>query len=199
MSTRVLFSISIVLILGFCSFPPSQPELAAAQFPGGGDLDARLPQPLGSPTSTVFRTPPGRGEIFDREALGQTRSFCVDSSHMGESEVTQLKDFLAKESQPKKLLSKLPWKLIDDCTKADAVARIYFAPVDLRVDIRDEESGRKKSWNPGQSAQPVLLIYDKASIRLFYRAEGEVLRGKAVDALGSPFSTLLKDLKQIDR
>ena len=73
--------------------------------------------------------------------------------------------------------------------KADAVARIYFA----RVNVRDEGSGFNLgsiSASPQQGSQPVLLIFDRASIRLFYRAEGQVVHGKPVDVLGSPFSML---------
>ena len=165
-----------------------RPKVAVAQLTGAGpgNLDSRLPQPL---TPTVSRTSPQRGEVFDPEALERTKSFCVDLSHMEGLEAADVKEFLAKESQPKKLLGRLGWKLVDDCTKADAVARIYFAGVSVRV----EGQGVK------QGSLPVLLIYDKASIRLFYRAEGQAVHGKPVDVLGSPFAMLLKDLKEITR
>jgi hypothetical protein len=181
-------------------FPHWQPKLAVAQVPGvgAGNLDANLPQPIGSPTATAPNAPPGRGEVFDPDALRQTKSFCVDLNHMESSQAADVKEFLAQESQPRKLLSRLPWQLVDDCTKADVVARIYFA----RVDVREEMSAPNLAGSPvsfRQSRQPVLLLYDKASIRLFYRAEGQVLGRKTVEVLRSPFAMLVKDLKKINR
>lgn len=176
-----------------------QPEVAVAQVVGlgGGNLDANFPQPIGSPRPDS-NSHPGRGEVFDPEALKQTKTYCVDLSHMESSQAAGVKEFLAKESEPKKLLSRLPWQLVDDCTKADAVARIYFA----RVDVREEMSAPNLAGSPvsfRQSRQPVLLLYDKASIRLFYRAEGQILGRKAEDVIGSPFAMLVKDLKKINR
>lgn len=166
-----------------------QPALAVAQ----GSLDAMS---IGSPSETTARTPPARGQVFDPEALEYTKTFCVDMTHMESSQAAEVKGFLAKEDQPKKLLGRLPWQLIDDCTKADAVARIYFMNVHEEV-IKVGSGARLTSFRRG--TQPVLLLYDKASIRLFYRAEGNALGGKAVNVLGGPFSMLIKDLKKIDR
>lgn len=175
-----------------------QPKVAVAQgvVSGGGNLDANFPQRIGSPNPT--ETLPRRAEIFDRDALEHAKTFCVDLEHMENSQATDVREFLAKESQPEKLLSKLPWQLIDDCTKADAVARIYFSEVGVyeesyRADVRTRSARFR------QGSQPVLLVYDKASIRLFYRAQGQILGGKMADSLGSPFSMLIKDLKKIDR
>jgi hypothetical protein len=196
MNSRVSFSSAsfsvpaVVLVWLLCW----QGVAAAAQVPGvagAGNF------PIGSPRLDS-NTPPGRGEVFDPEALKQTKTYCVDLSHMEGSQADSTKEFLAKESQPKKLLSRLPWERVDDCTKADAVARIHFA----RVNVREEMSAPNLAGNPvsfRQSRQPVLLLYDKASIRLFYRAEGDVSHRNAVDMLGSPFAMLVKDLKRINR
>ncbi len=192
--TLLLTSAALGFLLLFC-----RPKAAVAQVPGGGPGNLEnggLPQP---PTPTVSRTPPQRGEVFDLDALERTTSFCVDLSHMEGSEAADVKEFLAKESQPNmKLLGRLHWKLVDDCTKADAVARIYFAQVTVR-EARPAVKLDGRSASPQKGSQPVLLLYDKASVRLFYRAQGQVLHGKPVDVLGSPFSMLLKDLKEISR
>jgi hypothetical protein len=117
---------------------------------------------------------------------------------MESSQAAGVKEFLAQESAPKKLLSRVPWKLVDDCAKADAVARIYFAPVNVH-ELMAGRGGTGTAVGAWHAMQPVLLLYDKASIRLFYRAEGQVFRGDEVDMLRSPFSTLVGDLKKIDR
>lgn len=101
----------------------------------------------------------------------------MDLTNLESWQEAGVKDFLAEESEPGKVLDRLPWRRIDDCAKADAVARIYFGPT---------------------GALPVLLLYDKASIRLFYRAEGDVFRGDPVKALAGPFAKLARDLKKIN-
>ncbi len=138
------------------------------------------------------------GEVFDPAALSQVKSFCVDLSNLESGEAAAVKEFLAKASEPKGVLDRLPWRLVDDCTKADAVAWIYFAPV---VPFT-WTAGPNPVGNPRaihQFFDPVLLLYDRASIRLFYRAQGQVLYGRRADVLASPFALLAKDLKKIHR
>jgi hypothetical protein len=167
------------------------PSLALAQIPESYGLDLGIPPPHKSTPSSH----PRRGVVFDRDALTQVRSFCVDTRHLEGIEAVQVNEFVAEESKPGKLMSRLPWTLVDDCTKADAVARIYFAPVEVTDVTEDKGSGLKKTSRPRQVSQPVLLIYDKASIRLFYRTESSTLEGDRMNVLGSPFTMLAKDLR----
>ena len=141
----------------------------------------------------------GRGEIFDRDALKQTRSYCFDVSSLEGSEAAKVREFLAEGGGPKKLLSGLPWRLIEDCTKADAVARIYFTRAVVTEVLNGKGTGLKQMSGPDERPYPVLLVYDKASIRLFYRAEGSITYGDPTKVLGSPFSMLLKDLETVAR
>jgi hypothetical protein len=147
-------------------------------------------------TKSTYKIAPGGSQVFDREGLMRVRSFCIATRHVEGAEEAALKQVLADNSQPGKLLTQLPWKLTNDCASADAVVRIYFDPVEL-TRVESVEDGRGKEPKPKQTTefQPVLLVYDRASIRLFYRAEGKVLRGNATDVLGSPFSMLFKDLQ----
>jgi len=164
-------------------------QAAQAQVVSTGEW-ARVPE-----KRSTFKVAPGGSEVFDREGLMQIRSFCVSTRHLEGPEAAAVNEFLATEGQPGKLLSRLPWSLTNDCTKADAVARIYLDPVEL-AEVETIEDRVHNQPRPKQSTrfQPVLLVYDKASIRLFYRAEGKVLRGNSADVLGSPFAMLLKDL-----
>ena len=177
------------LFLLFCS----PYNFTFAQIPESYGIDLGIPSPL-NPNTGSHRAA-GRGEVFDREALQQTKSFCVDARHIEGSEADEVKDFMRQEAKPGKLLSHLPWTLIDDCKKADAVARIYFAPVEVTDVIEDKGSGLQKTSPARQFSQPVLLVYDKASIRLFYRAEGVIAYGDPMKIMAIPFSMLIKDLK----
>jgi hypothetical protein len=186
---------ALLLSLAALSVPRQQPAFAVAQA-SLRDLDANVSQPIASPLETTTRISPGRDEVLDPEALEHTKTFCVDTSHMEDSQAVEVKEFLAKERGRKKVLGQLPWQLVDDCTKVDAVARIYFISVHEEI-TKVGSAARSTGFRRG--TQPVLLLYDKASIRLFFRAEGTVLHGDAADALGSPFAMLAKDLRKINR
>jgi hypothetical protein len=198
------FRHSLALLLtyaasGFFLILCLRPSLTLAQIPESYGVDLGIPSPL-NPSTTKGSSPTWRGgEVYDRGALRQARSFCVDARHIEGPQADEVNEFVQKEGKPGKLLSQLPWRLMDDCTKADAVARIYFAPVEVTDVTEDKGSGIKKASQSRQVSQPVLLIYDKASIRLFYRAEGLIAYGDPMKILASPFSMLVKDLKAKDR
>jgi hypothetical protein len=194
---------------GFLWFHCGLAITAKAQVPGvvgsGGIYGGPgLPQSPGSPPPTTFGA--RSREVFDPNALAHIKSFCVDSRNLEGWQADEVREFLAKNSQPKKLLGRLHWQLTDDCNEADAVARIYFAPVNIEDVAREYSLSSPPRFQQGY--QPVLLLYDKASIRLFYLAacpqayppsEGQVRYRNTVDGLRSVFSMLLKDLKRVDR
>jgi len=171
---------------------------SAAQLPGTS-LDYGVPSSLSRTNSNNSPYRSGRGKVFDRDGLKQTRSYCVDVSFLEGSRAAEIREFLAEDGGPKKLLSRLPWRLEPDCTKADAVARIYFTQAMVTEVLTNHETGLQQSSGPSERPYPVLLVYDQASIRLFYRAEGSITHGDPTKVLGSPFSMLLKDLKTMAR
>jgi hypothetical protein len=189
---RTGVGLGFLLVLSFGS------TRAAAQLPGTS-LDYGVGGYLSPTNSNNSPYRSGRGKVFDRDGLKQTRSYCVDGSSLEGSEAAEVRVFLAQDGGPKKLLSRLPWALIDDCTKADAVARIYFAPASVIEVLNDKGTALRQVFAHDKRPYPVLLVYDKASIRLFYRAEGSITHGDPTKVLGSPFSMLLKDLKTVAR
>ena len=187
------FSPSVVVgLLLFTSLTAAVAQTAEPQA-----ADAEKPPPRQRATSN---TPPSFGDrtaVFDIDALNHTQSYCLDVKHLRDIEAADFQNFLAKEGQPGKVLSLLPWKLRDDCAKADAVARVYFTSVESSK--RREQDARRDAAMFGfpRGRRPVLLIYDRASIRLYYRAEGPDTRGDPLSALTKLFSGLLEDLQQM--
>jgi hypothetical protein len=72
---RVISVLPLLTAVALLPFRFGDVIIGAVQ--GTGNLDARLPQPIGAPPA-VSRTPPGRGAIFDADALERTKTFCVD-------------------------------------------------------------------------------------------------------------------------
>jgi hypothetical protein len=139
------------------------------------------------------------GELFDREALRRVRTFCVDTSYLQEGEASDIKKFVARENQPGQLLRRLTWEFTDQCAAADAVIRVYFAQsVHLTQEPGDELHGGVGSFSlPVPVIQVVLLIYDRASVRLLYRTEDNDLETKRMIFLKGPFSRLVKDVEKL--
>ncbi|MGA3323663.1 MAG: hypothetical protein ABSF45_04270 [Terriglobia bacterium] len=84
------------------------------------------------PTAASAKKPTGK--ISDVAAFSKIRSYCVDSSDLPSDEAYDLKGFVSTENKPKKLLSKLPWTLVSDCSQGapDVVVTMEFqkfAPV----------------------------------------------------------------------
>jgi len=143
----------------------------------------------------------GCGEVFDREALRRVRTACVDTSYLEGADALAIKDFVARENQPRQLLSQIPWKLTDQCAAADAVIRVYFAQSEL---LNREEGHLLRGGLPTityseQVIQAVLLIYDRASVRVLYRTEGHNKGTNRAALLKGPFLRLVKDLKGANR
>jgi len=186
-----------VALLGVLLLWVLRPSPLAVQFPGG-NLDSGLPQPVGSPTPSTVRMPPRKGEIFDDAALRRIRSFCLDSSHLSDSEAAGVRQSLTRQGQSRKLSERLSWKLIDDCSQADAVARVYYLGAAVRQVV---EAGGLRSSSPKvrQEVDPVLVIYDKAALRLYYRAEGSPIHREARYPLADPLAMLAKDLRTMNQ
>ena len=77
------------------------------------------------------------GEIFDRRALSEARSFCIEKGELSDSDRYLLDGFLKTENKPKHLLTKIPWKLVEGCETGspDAIATVEFVPL-KSTDIR---------------------------------------------------------------
>ena len=68
------------------------------------------------------------GEIPNRQELAKVQTYCIDKSGLSGPDRYLIEGFVKTESKPKRLLSKLPWKLVADCQDGDhdATATLEF-------------------------------------------------------------------------
>jgi len=146
------------------------------------------------------------GELFSPQALRHLKTLCVDTSYLEAGAAFDVKAFVARENQPGRLLSRLGWRITEDCAGADALIRVYFAPSERRVALTNDARPGQRAPS-GQTApleenepvtQVVLLIYDRASVRVLYRTEGQGTGKNRAGLLKGPFSKLVKDMKALD-
>jgi hypothetical protein len=168
---------------------------AAPAEPGG----LAPPAPAGNiPTTTATTHAELRSlALFDHEALRRVRTFCVDTSYLEAGVASDIKTFVARENQPGRLLRRLNWQLADPCAAADAVIRVYFASSERLTTGTGAARWEAASPSYEPVTQVVLLVYDRASVRLLYRTEVKEPATNRVALLKGPFSRLVKDIKAL--
>jgi hypothetical protein len=71
------------------------------------------------------------GEVPDRRALAEVQTYCIQKSGLSDSDRYLVDGFLKTESKPKRLLTRMPWKLVASCRddNPDAIATVEFVPL----------------------------------------------------------------------
>jgi hypothetical protein len=152
------------------------------------------------------------GQVTDADALLKIHSYCIDTSRMSAREAADVKDFIAKESGPKKVLGKIPWTLMDDCSKADAVVALDFQPTAIMdeqnaagalqagTDTSNPAGGGAAALAENQSAwNTALAVVVRGTNNVLYRVTGEAVPRHRENSIKSPFATLGSDLKKLSR
>jgi hypothetical protein len=136
-------------------------------------------------------------ELFDPAALGQVRTFCVDTSNLEPGLASYISALVAKKEHSRNPLKHLPWKFTDQCAAADAVIRMYLAPAERHVRIEQTstmmDAGVSYSNFDEPTTEVVLLVYERASLDVLYRTEIETQLTKPQALLKVPLSRLVKE------
>ncbi|MFZ0963657.1 MAG: hypothetical protein WAO35_22565 [Terriglobia bacterium] len=125
------------------------------------------------------------GKVLDDAALSKVKTYCVDTSNLKgpvlpgdvpRPEEFDVRELLQRESGPRGLLSKLPWKLEADCSAPGLDATVRF---EFRVILGPGQELYLET--PLRAMYPQLdnfrwraelQVTDKASTRVDYKAEG---------------------------
>ena len=108
------------------------------------------------------------GKISDLAAFSKIHIYCVDSSDLPSDEAYDLKRFVSNENKPKKLLSKLPWTLVSDCSQGspDVIVRMEFqkfAPVRANAPAEGELSTIRAFLRVSQGSSSQVLYEVEAA------------------------------------
>ncbi|MGD0921151.1 MAG: hypothetical protein ABSA70_05215 [Terriglobia bacterium] len=140
------------------------------------------------------------GDILERDLFLKARTFCVDTRKLSAAEALDVRKFLDAESKPKKMLSKIPWQLVPECTQADAIVKIEFTQ---QIGLTQATQGMGTLQGVPMTGVPVtkfqasLQIFDRVSTKLIYQAVSGGSNTRRDQSLSGPFSILAKDLKAI--
>ena len=134
------------------------------------------------------------GEVSDKAAFQNIRSYCIDLSGLEQYESYDVRGFIEKESEPGKLLSKIPWKLEKDCSGGDSDVLVKLEFPRSRVD----RLGSGPPSNPGVDGQPppvavggqepryhtvaVLRVVSRQTSGTIYRCQADPLTPEGSDS-----------------
>jgi len=142
------------------------------------------------------------GEVADPGALLKVQSYCIDMTKLGGTEVGDVKKFIEKQNQPKGILGKLSWKLVEDCAQADAVVNLKF---ETSTQVTPAGGSALGTGTAALNSVPVdaysaqMSVVDRASQKLLYQVTGESVAQFRDRSINSPFSKLTRDLKTLSK
>jgi hypothetical protein len=131
------------------------------------------------------------GEISDRRALAEVRTYCIEKSGLSGSDRYIVDGFLKSESRPKHLLTKMPWKLVESCAddNPDAIATVEFVRLNSTEITMGNPTGPAggvtDSRDPEAPVKVVLTVHDSSG-KLLYTAQAMPLTS---DLVSTPTST----------
>ena len=162
-----------------------------------GTLIAALPAPGKSKKLS--------GQILDQQGFRNVHSYCIQVQDIGSRYAGMVKSFLKEQGKPNSLVNQLPWKLVNDCSQADAVMSFQFSEV--------SEYGQA-SGGGGASAGAVAplaggnvqqtwfevtaVVSNRSDQKPVYQVRGARAPERGERALEKTFKELAKDLKSTE-
>jgi len=140
------------------------------------------------------------GEPNNPEALRKIKVVCLDTSNLDSAVARDVKAFVSEENRPDHLLGRLNWEFVEGCPSADAVIRVYFVSTERYVTEPAPNSGLGVGVSSLGAYKPatrlVLLVYDRASVRVLFRSEGIFPGNKRTAQLKGQFGRLVKEVRR---
>jgi hypothetical protein len=127
------------------------------------------------------------GEVWDAATLPKVHSYCIDSSTLPGYEACDIERLIENEGKPKHLLAKLPWTLVSDCSKSDAVVRVSFRLLRKTIDIQAGETrAEDQDRTFPYECRAGLQVSDEASAQVLYEVETTPLLNSMTGASVAP-------------
>ena len=131
------------------------------------------------------------GEVLDRQALAEVRSYCIEEGGLSDSDRYIVDGFLKAESKPKHLLTKMPWKLVGGCGTGspDAIVVVAFVPLKRIAVGVDNPTGPPLSGTDSRDPDAPIkvdLTVTDSSKELLYRTQAMTLIQDVTSASNQP-------------
>jgi hypothetical protein len=155
-------------------------------------------------TPLVGRGRKASGEILDPQGFKSVHTYCIDVRDLSPHYAQMVKSFFNEQDKPNSLVSEMPWKLVNDCSQADAIMTFKFLETS---EIEQASGGGSASAGAvapleGGTVQQTwfevtAVVTDRASQKEVYQVQGFRAPGRGERAMEKTFKALAKDVKSV--
>lgn len=142
------------------------------------------------------------GKVLDPEQFRNVHSYCVQVQDLGSYYAGMVKSFFNEQRKPNSLVNELPWKLVNDCSQADAVMTFQFSEASDYGEAAAGGNAAAGSIAPAMGGaiqqtffQVKVLVLNPSDRKPIYEVQGDRAPERGERALEKTFRKLAKDLK----
>ncbi len=138
------------------------------------------------------------GEILDRQGFDHVHSYCVQVQDLASRYAGMVQNFFKDQNKPGSLVNQLPWKLVSDCSQADAVMSFKFS--------ESQEPSYATAGGTAQAGasmgtvnttwfQVTAVVSSRLGLKPIYQVQGARAPQRGERAIEKTFRELAKDLR----
>jgi hypothetical protein len=153
---------------------------------------------LGVAVPLVGSSKKSSGQILDEQGFRNVQTVCAEVEDIGPRYATMVQTFLKSQDNPKSLVSRLPWKIVPDCSQADAVMRFKFSetsePSNATAGGSIYAGGSMGTVNTTWF-QVTAVVTARSTQKEIYEVQGARAPERGEKAVENTFKVLAKDLR----
>lgn len=138
------------------------------------------------------------GQILDQQGFRSVQTVCTQVQDLGPRYATMVQNFFKDQEKPGSLVSAIPWKIVPDCSQADAVMNFKFNETQ-----EPSQATAGGSLYAGASMgtvnttwfQVTAVVTGRPPQKEIYEVQGPRAAERGERALENTFKILAKDLR----
>ncbi len=140
------------------------------------------------------------GQVLDQQAFRGVHTYCIQTHDLGSHYEPMVESFFKEQDRPGSLVSELPWKKVDDCSKADAVMSFKFSETSEPSNATAGGSlyAGASMGTMNTSWFQVTAVVSSHDDKPIYQVEGQRAPERGERAMEKTFKELANDLKSIE-
>lgn len=142
------------------------------------------------------------GKVLDPARFQNIHSYCVQVQDLGSYYAGMVRTFFNEQRKPNSLVNELPWKMVDDCSQADAVMTFQFSEASDYGEAAAGGNAAAGALAPAVGGaiqqtffQTTVIILNPSDRKPIYQVQGDRAPERGERALEKTFRKLAKDLR----
>lgn len=153
---------------------------------------------LGVATPLIGSGKKSSGQILDEQGFRSIQTVCTEVQDLGPRYATMVQNFLRDQEKPKGLVSQIPWKIVPDCSQADALMSFKFNETQEPAQATaggNLQTGATMGTVNTTWFQVTAVVTGRSTQKEIYEVQGARAAERGERALESTFKVLAKDLR----